>query len=137
MITDAEFLFSDAQDIGQVAAAYDSTNVYDTLEEALEKNRLIDTIFFLGDGSPSLGKHTEQEEILARFRWMNRVRKVKVHCIAILRGKVARFGGRLAPPGNARWRSISPDRMYDEEEAARFLARLAAEHGGTFIKIDK
>lgn len=30
MITDAEFLFSDAQDISQVAAAYDSTNVYDT-----------------------------------------------------------------------------------------------------------
>ena len=30
MITDAELLFSDTQDISQVAAAYNSTNVYDT-----------------------------------------------------------------------------------------------------------
>ncbi len=112
------------------------TNVWDTLVEALEKNRLIDTIYFLGDGSPSLGRYTEQDEILIRFRWLNRFRKVRVNCIALLRGKVGRFGGRMGP-GLGRGRSISPDRMYDEEEAARFLARLAAENGGTFVKVDK
>jgi hypothetical protein len=111
------------------------TNVSDTFEEAFEKNRLVDTIYFLGDGSPSVGRHTEQEEILARVRWMNRFRKVRIHCIALIRGEVSRFGGR-AGPGLGRGRSISGARAYDEEEAARFLARLAAEHGGDFVKID-
>ncbi len=111
------------------------TNISDTFEEAFEKNKRVDTIFFLGDGSPSLGRHTEQEEILARIRWMNRVRKVRIHCIALIRGEVSHFGGRMGP-GLGRGRSSSGERAYDEEEAARFLARLAAEHGGSFVKID-
>jgi hypothetical protein len=112
------------------------TNVYDTLEEALEKNRLVDTIFLLGDGSPSVGRYTEQEEILARIRWLNRFRKVRIHTIALVRGEVPRFGGRMGP-GMGRGRSVSGERYYDEEEAARFLERLAAEHDGDFLKIDK
>jgi hypothetical protein len=112
------------------------TNIYDTFEQAFEKNKLVDTIYFLGDGSPSLGTHTEQEEILARLRWMNRFRRVRIHCIALLRGKVGRFGGRMGP-GLGRGRSISDARAYDEEEAARFLAKMAAQHDGSFVKIDK
>jgi len=100
------------------------TNVYDTFEQALEKNRHVDTIFFLGDGSPSLGQYTEQEEIRARLRWMNRMRKIKIHTIALLRGEIPMAGAVAA-------------RYHDEDEAARFLARLAADHGGGFVKIDK
>ncbi len=111
------------------------TNISDTFEEAFEKNKRMDTIFFLGDGSPSLGRHTEQEEILARIRWMNRFRKVRIHTIALIRGEVGRFGGRMGP-GLGRGRSISGERAYDEEEAARFLERMANEHGGKFVKID-
>ena len=111
------------------------TNISDTFEEAFEKNKRMDTIFFLGDGSPSLGRHTEQEEILARIRWMNRARKVRIHTIALIRGEVGRFGGRMGP-GLGRGRSRSGERAYDEEEASRFLARLAAEHGGSFVEID-
>jgi VWA domain-containing protein len=111
------------------------TNISDTFEEAFEKNRRMDTIFFLGDGSPSLGRHTEQEEILARIRWMNRFRKVRIHTIALIRGEVGRFGGRMGP-GLGRGRSRSGERAYDEEEAARFLARLAAQNGGSAVKID-
>jgi len=112
------------------------TNVSDTFDEAFEMNRHIDTIYFLGDGSPSVGRHTEQEEILARLRWMNRCRKIRIHCIALTRGEVARFGGRQGP-GLGRGRSVSGARYYDEEEAARFMARIAAEHGGGFVHIDK
>jgi len=112
------------------------TNVSDTFEEAFELNRHIDTIYFLGDGSPSVGRHTEQEEILARIRWMNRCRKIRIHCIALTRGEVSRFGGRMGP-GLGRGRSVSGPRYYDEEEAARFMARIAEEHGGGFVHIDK
>ncbi len=36
-----------------------------------------------------------------------------------------------------RGRSVSGPRYYDEEEAARFLARMAKQHGGNAVKIDK
>jgi hypothetical protein len=39
-------------------------------------------------------------------------------------------------PGLGRGRSISDERAYDEEEAARFLARLATEHGGSFLRVE-
>ena len=112
------------------------TNVYDTFAEAFEKNLRVDTIYFLGDGSPSLGTYTEQEEILARLRHMNRFRKVRIHTIALIRGEVGRFGGRQGPV-MGRGISRSGARAYDEEEAARFMARIASEHGGSFVKIEK
>ncbi|MEN8151580.1 MAG: HEAT repeat domain-containing protein [Planctomycetota bacterium] len=112
------------------------TNVSDTFDETFEKMTHIDTIYFLGDGSPSVGRHTEQEEILARLRWHNRCRKIRIHCIALTRGEVARFGGRKGP-GLGRGRSVSGPRYYDEEEAARFMSRIAAEHGGEFLHIEK
>lgn len=127
---------ADAKKFVEGLDAGGGTNVYDTLVEAFEKNKLVDTIFFLGDGSPSLGTFTEQEEILARLRWINRFRKVRIHAIALLRGEVPRFGGRMGP-GLGRGRSVSGERAYDEEEAARFLARMAAEHDGTFLKLDQ
>jgi HEAT repeat protein len=113
------------------------TNVYDTFEDALESNRLVDTIYFLGDGSPSLGKYTEQEEILVRIRWMNRFRKVRIHTIALLRGEVPRFGGRNSPMAQGRGRSISGPRYFDKDEAARFLRELAERNDGSFIEIRK
>ncbi|MCU0725031.1 MAG: VWA domain-containing protein [Planctomycetes bacterium] len=124
-----------AKDFADKLEAGGGTNVYDTLEQAFTQNREIDTIYFLGDGSPSLGTYTEQEEILARVRSLNRMRKIRIHCIALLRGEVGRFGGRMGP-GLGRGRSISDERAYDEEEAARFLARLATEHGGSFLRVE-
>lgn len=104
------------------------TNVWDTLAETFEKNRDVDTIFFLGDGSPSRGRVTEPEEILARIHWMNRLRHVEIHTIALLRGGTP-------PPVAGTHPAPTGPREDDEEEAARFMARLAAATGGTFLKI--
>jgi len=127
---------ADAIEFVEDLGAGGGTNIYDTFEEAFEKNAHVDTIFFLGDGSPSLGTYTEQEEILARLRHMNRFRKVRIHTIALIRGEVGRFGGRQGPV-MGRGISRSGARAYDEEEAARFMARIASEHGGSFVKIEK
>ena len=55
---------------------------------------------------------------------MNRFRKIRINTIALLRGEIPMVG------------MIAP-RLHDEEEAARFLERLAEEHGGEFVRVDE
>jgi len=101
------------------------TNLYDTLVEALERNREADTIFLLGDGCPSAGKVQEHDEILARIGWLNRMRKVRIHCVALVRPPGR---GLAAPP-------VTPSRRdEDEREAADLLNRLALGNGGSFTR---
>jgi len=101
------------------------TNLYDTLVSALERNREADTIFLLGDGCPSAGKVVEHDEILVRIRWMNRMRKVRINCVALVRAP-GNPGG--APP-------VTPSRRDEDEfEAAELLHRLAIENDGTFLR---
>ena len=56
------------------------TNIYDTLELALEDKR-VDTVFLLSDGMPFGGKFTEREDILREIGAINRVRGSRIHCI--------------------------------------------------------
>lgn len=56
------------------------TNVYDTLVSALEDIE-VNTIYFLSDGAPTMGKITEPQGILDRIRELNSERKVKIHTI--------------------------------------------------------
>jgi hypothetical protein len=103
------------------------TNIYDTMVEALERNRLADTIYLLGDGCPSSGKVTEHDEIVIRIRWMNRMRKVRINTIALVRRPPTLIRGPVAP---------AKKREDDEQEAAILLSRIATTSGGTFLRID-
>jgi len=42
-----------------------------------------DTIFFLTDGAPSIGKYIRPEDILAEIRRMNTTRRIKIHVIGL------------------------------------------------------
>jgi Mg-chelatase subunit ChlD len=118
---------ADAKDFVAGLSVGGATNLYDTLVAALERNRQVDTIYLLGDGCPSAGKVQEHDEILARIRWLNRLRKVRIHTVALVRRPVP------APRGVP----ITPSkREEDEQEAAHLLSRLAAENGGTFLRLD-
>lgn len=48
----------------------------------LLKNKL-DTVFFLSDGRPSVGKYIDTEEILKEVRKVNKIYRMTIHCIAI------------------------------------------------------
>jgi len=56
------------------------TNVYDTLTSALDDPE-VNTIYFLSDGAPTMGKIVEPDGILAEIRALNQMRKVKIHTI--------------------------------------------------------
>ncbi len=43
----------------------------------------LDTIYFLSDGVPTIGKFTDTDDILREVRKVNEVRKVVIHCISI------------------------------------------------------
>ncbi len=43
----------------------------------------VDTIYFLSDGAPTVGKVIDQDEILAEVKRVNKVRKIVLHTIAI------------------------------------------------------
>ncbi len=70
-----------------------------------KKAEQLDTIYFLTDGRPSIGKYVDTEDILDGVREVNEVRKIVIHCISI-----------------------------GEFEAA-FLKRLATENGGVFVNL--
>ncbi|MGE4602529.1 MAG: hypothetical protein AAEJ65_06465, partial [Planctomycetota bacterium] len=56
------------------------TNIYDTLMSALDDPE-VNTIYFLSDGAPTMGKIMDTEGILEQVRARNAERKVKIHTI--------------------------------------------------------
>jgi len=65
----------------------------------------LDTIYFLTDGRPSIGKFVDTDDILREVRKVNEVRGVVIHAISI------------------------------GEFEASFMKRLAAENGGVFVNL--
>jgi hypothetical protein len=94
------------------------TNIVDGLRAAL-KNVDADTIFFMSDGTPTVGSPVDPDEILAELREANRWRRVRIHTVALLRGE---------PPGNY---LASEDPL----AAASFMKRIAQEHEGEFREV--
>ena len=70
-----------------------------------KKGLKLDTIYFLSDGRPSIGKYVDIDDILKAVRKINQVRKVVIHCISI------------------------------GDFEATFLKRLARENGGVFVDL--
>ena len=52
------------------------------LSKEFKKNKL-DTVFFLSDGRPSIGKYVDTEEILKEVAKVNKVYRIVIHAIAI------------------------------------------------------
>jgi hypothetical protein len=70
----------------------EATNVYDALEEAFrigtDRSPLRaagppDTIFFVSDGAPTVGKHLRPDVIREHVRRWNRGRNLKVHVVGV------------------------------------------------------
>jgi len=94
------------------------TNTYDALRRALEDEEA-DTVFFLSDGSPTVGPVVDPEQILTDVRERNRWRRVRIHTIALTRGE--------AP---AVFQASE-----DPVAAASFMRRLAKENDGEFREV--
>ncbi len=75
-----DMIRSDAMDYVRNLGPRGMTNVYDTLISALDDPE-VNTIYFLSDGSPTMGKIVEPGGILAAVRARNAARKVKIHTI--------------------------------------------------------
>ena len=61
--------------------AASSTNVYDTLEFALQ-DEIVDTLFLLSDGEPTAGRFTEVDDVLREVKALNRSRSVSINAIS-------------------------------------------------------
>jgi len=59
------------------------TNTSGALETAFTGNERFDTVFFLSDGSPTVGRLVAPEAIEAGVRAWNRYRRVAIHTIAL------------------------------------------------------
>jgi hypothetical protein len=65
------------------------TNIHDALEQAFRialrvtGEPVVDTIFFLTDGTPTAGKIQEPKAILEQVREWNRQARLQIHCIAV------------------------------------------------------
>ncbi|MCE9636573.1 MAG: HEAT repeat domain-containing protein [Planctomycetes bacterium] len=97
------------------------TATYDALEFGIAQDN-IDTIFFLSDGVPSLGKYEERETILAEVRKLNRFKRVTIHTIALIIG--------LSPIESAR-------KYEDPDDMADIMSRIAGENQGGFVNRSK
>jgi HEAT repeat protein len=102
------------------------TNIAEALERAFtltgtkEQKNLkagIDTIYFLSDGMPSMGKLLEPDRILEWVEDRNRIRKIVIHSICLMSKRKG-----AGPPGE------DPAKMED------FMRRLAEDNGGRFVK---
>jgi HEAT repeat protein len=93
------------------------TNIWDGLRLAFRDDD-VDTIFFLSDGTPTVGPVVDQDAILAEVREMNRWRRVRIHTVALLKGE-------------------APVAMAEENPAAAaaFMRRLAEENDGEFREV--
>ena len=90
------------------------TNAYGALETAF-RDKKVDTIYVLSDGSPTVGEETIPALILRQVQEWNRYRGVKIHCIGFF-------------PGEARHQ--------DKAEARTFLIQLADENRGRYVEIE-
>ena len=95
------------------------TNSHGALAEAFERFPDIDTIFFVTDGIPTVGKTTVQEHIIERVAHWNRLRGVRIHTIAAMPAEPDPPVGQYTP----------------NHDAIRFMRILAAETGGTFTRV--
>lgn len=95
-----------------------ATNSYGVLEYVFQNFKDVDTIYFLSDGTPTVGKTTVQERIVQRIHDANRLRGVRIHTIGLLSGRIPRGG------------------LEDKDDAARFMELLAKMTGGKFIRVD-
>jgi Mg-chelatase subunit ChlD len=94
------------------------TNIYDGLRLAL-KDEEVDSIYFLSDGSPTMGPVVDPDSILAEIAAMNRWRRVRIHTVALVKGD--------PPPGFGL--------AEDPARAAAFMKRLAEANDGTFREV--
>lgn len=95
------------------------TNSYGVLEAAFARFPEVDTIYFVTDGIPTVGKTTVQEHIVERVARWNRLRGVRIHTIAAMPGEPDPPVGQYTP----------------NTDAIRFMRFLAAETGGTFTRV--
>ncbi len=97
------------------------TASYDALAFGLAQPD-IDTIYFLSDGVPSIGRYEERETILGEVRKLNRFGRVSINTVALIVG--------LSP--------IESVRKYeDPDDMADFMSRIAIENQGTFANESK
>ncbi len=111
------------------------TNIGDALEAAfkmmgagLQKDRseapAYDTVFFMTDGKPSVGKMTQTRQILAAVRRWNDGRKVRLHVVGV--GGHGKQKPDAAPP------AAGPKPQEDDIDEG-FLKDLAAQNSGQCI----
>ncbi len=80
------------------------TNVFDTLEHALQDKR-VNTIYLLTDGNPTRGRLTDPDAIVREVRVLNRLRSVTIHCIAF--GAESDLLKRIAAQNGGKYRFIN------------------------------
>jgi hypothetical protein len=97
------------------------TASYDALAYGLAQTD-IDTVFFLSDGVPSLGRYDERETILGELRKLNRFKRITINTVALIIG--------LSPIESAR-------KYEDPDDMADFMRRVAEENQGTFANESK
>lgn len=97
------------------------TATFDALSYGIDQTD-VDTIYFLSDGVPSLGRFVEPETILAELRRANRFRRVSINTIALIVGK--------SP-------IESVLKYEDPEDMADFMGRIASENFGAFADESK
>jgi hypothetical protein len=102
------------------------TNIYDALERAFalasskdpKGEPVFDTMYFMTDGTPSVGKVVNPDQIRAEVRRWNASKRIRLHVIGM--------GGHHKPkPGQRE----EPNKDLD----ARFLRLLAEDHGGQCV----
>ncbi len=79
------------------------TNVFDTLEHALQDRR-VNTIYLLTDGNPTRGRLTDPDAIVREVGVLNRLRSVTIHCIAF--GEESDLLKQLAAQNGGKYRFI-------------------------------
>ncbi len=114
------------------------TNIGDVFEAAfkmmgvgLQKDRTeppaFDTVFFMTDGRPTVGKLTDTGRLLAAVRRWNDGRKVRIHVVGM--GGHEKPAADKAPHGGAGGKAKEKEDDLDED----FLKTLAAENGGQCV----